>query len=136
MASTSPLKRIDGSNAKRPNEAVPYSAPPEWSVPSTDLYGSMLGSASMMSGAAMLMKQPVIAYFGLIAACAHLAQHKPHSERVTKEGTGGSPMLSLAFSFMAIAALAFPKLLTDFDWRVVWRAPGFESLATAAAPQL
>ncbi|CAD6892226.1 unnamed protein product [Tilletia controversa] len=133
MASTSPLKRIDGSNAKRPNEAAPYSAPPEWSTPSTDIYGSMLGSASMMSGAAMLMKQPVIAYFGLIAALAHLAQHKPHSERTNKEGTA-SPMLSLAFSFMAIAALSIPKLMADFDWRQAWRAPGFDSVLAKVVP--
>ncbi|KAK0532264.1 hypothetical protein OC834_002287 [Tilletia horrida] len=116
------LKRIDGSNAKRPNEAVPYSAPPEWSVPTTDVYGAMLGSASMMSGAAMLLKQPMIAYSGLIAACAHLAQHKPHSARINSEGTA-SPYLSLAFSLMAIIALAIPKLMTEFDWRESWRAP-------------
>ncbi|KAK0550917.1 hypothetical protein OC846_003487 [Tilletia horrida] len=116
------LKRIDGSNAKRPDQAVPYSPPPEWSVPTTDLYGAMLGSASMMSGAAMLVRQPVIAYLGLIAALAHLAQNKPRTAKINSDGTA-SPLLSLLFALMSISALAFPKLMVEYDWRQAWRPP-------------
>ncbi|KAL9931482.1 hypothetical protein V8E36_009647 [Tilletia maclaganii] len=121
-ASGSAYKRIDSSNAKRPDQAVPYSPPAEWQTPTTDIYGALLGSASVMSGAAMLMRQPMIAYSGLIAACAHLAQHKPHSTRINSDSTS-SPALSLVFSVMAIIALAIPKLMADYNWHEAWRPP-------------
>ncbi|PWZ01479.1 hypothetical protein BCV70DRAFT_187047 [Testicularia cyperi] len=112
-SSTTTYRRIDGSDPRRPEQTRSLVLPRSWRSDSLDIYASFLGSASMMSGAAMMTRAPYCAYAGLIFACAHIAHDKPFKSAKTQESVTGGPWMSLIFSLLAIFALILPKLAAE-----------------------
>ncbi|PWN47336.1 hypothetical protein IE53DRAFT_254939 [Violaceomyces palustris] len=87
-------RTIDPSDPRRIELVKPMTLPAEWRKEELDFYASFLGSASMMSGAAMLTRAPQIAYMGTIFALAHLAHDRPFKSTKTSESAGG-PIMSI-----------------------------------------
>ncbi|PWN25916.1 Rba1 protein [Jaminaea rosea] len=111
---------IDTSDPRRFDRVRPFTLPRAWREESFDIYGSVLGSASMISGGAIITRLPQLAYIGLIFALAHLAHHKPLSVRKNSSDSTGGPYMSLAFSLLSIGLIAFQKIVIapkEAQWR-------------------
>ncbi|CAO1628221.1 unnamed protein product [Sympodiomycopsis kandeliae] len=112
MSSLPPsLTKLDTSDPRRYDRVKPFTLPKQWREESLDAYGSMLGSASLISGGAMVTRMPQLAYIGLIFALAHIVHHKPLSLRKNSSDSTGGPWTSLLFALMSIALITFQKLL-------------------------
>lgn len=60
------LHKLDTTDPRRFDRVRPFTLPKAWREESMDLYGTLLGSASLVSGGAMLTRMPQFAYVGLI----------------------------------------------------------------------
>lgn len=58
--------KVDTSDPRRFDRVRPFTLPKAWREESTDIYGTLLGSASMVSGGAIVTRMPQLAYLGLI----------------------------------------------------------------------
>ncbi|EPQ30806.1 uncharacterized protein PFL1_01707 [Pseudozyma flocculosa PF-1] len=120
----SSYRKVDPSDPRRADLTRPLQLPAAWRENDLDMYGSFLGGASMMSGAAMLTRAPQIAYLGMIFAVAHLAHDKPFKSEKNKESPSGGPLMSLLFSAMAMLALMVPKMAVSDPLNVAKAAAG------------
>lgn len=69
------LSKIDTSDPRRYDRVCPFTLPKQWREESLDAYGSMLGSASLIAGGAMVTRLPQLAYIGLICECVRGEGH-------------------------------------------------------------
>lgn len=66
MSSSSAVPRLDTSDPRRFDRVRPFTLPEEWRSEDLDAYGSLLASASIISGGALLTRMPHFAYVGLL----------------------------------------------------------------------
>jgi hypothetical protein len=78
------------TDPRRHDLSRPFTLPGAWADDRAVLYDTLLASGTVFSGAAMLLKSPVIAYAGLIVALAHLAGQRPlQKKRESGQGMAG-----------------------------------------------
>ncbi|CAO1635049.1 unnamed protein product [Parajaminaea phylloscopi] len=104
------VNKIDTSDPRRYDRVRPFTMPRAWREESVDVYGSLLGSASMIAGGAIITRLPQLAYIGLIFALAHIVHHKPLSIRKNSTDATGGPWTSLLFALLSIGIIAFQKV--------------------------
>ncbi|KAN0065345.1 hypothetical protein ACQY0O_001181 [Thecaphora frezii] len=117
-------RKIDPSDPRRADLTRPLQLPAAWRENDLDVYGSFLGGASMMSGAAMMTRVPQIAYLGMVFAVAHIAHDKPFKSEKSKDSATGGPLMSLLFSTLALLALMTPKMIVSDPLNVAKAAAG------------
>lgn len=105
-------RRIDTTDPRRHDRIQPLKFPDTWLDDSADLYGFLLSSATMMSGAAMVTRLPTLSFAGLLFALANNAHDKPHqAKKESAQSATGGPVMGLAFASLSIILLIFQKLL-------------------------
>lgn len=88
-------RKFDSSSPLRPEGVRPFKLPECWTQGESDIFGSLLGSAAMLSGAGLLFKQPLLAYLGLFFAIAHWVHDQPFGR--TKSDSASSPAISVLY---------------------------------------
>lgn len=105
-------RRIDTTDPRRHDRIQPLQFPDPWLDDSADLYGFLLSSATMMSGAAMITRLPTLSFAGLLFALANNAHDKPHqAKKESAQNATGGPVMGLVFASLSIVLLIFQKLL-------------------------
>ncbi|PWN93935.1 hypothetical protein FA10DRAFT_248398 [Acaromyces ingoldii] len=89
---TSSYRRIDTTDPRRHDRVRPMKLPAAWLDDSIDVYGFILSSVTMISGAAMITRLPSLACIGLLFALANFAHDKPLQSKKESASQGGPVM--------------------------------------------
>lgn len=94
-------RRIDTTDPRRHDRVQPLSFPSSWNDDSVDFYGFFLTSATLISGAAMVTRTPILAFVGLIFGLANFVHDKPHQAKkdAARSPTSG-PLTGILYVFL------------------------------------